>query len=393
MRIQKDYIAATCFFLESRLTQGNQWLAYDTRDHFTKEKNMYCFASKEAAEIFIIKKKVDEAFYQVVPIEPILNIMDSWFSITCMDELHAPDIHINTPQVLTNYEREQLQKNNYLTTKTNVMNEQNFEYLKDNIKYMGFGEKLNEQLEHNLNQAKDDFKLDFKAVVNNKPFDATLHFRKSESSEMYFFNSFDASLQKGNGEKVDQTFYLNKGKGITAKEAYNLLDGRAVHKELTNKENVPYKAWVQLDFQNKGKNNNFEVKQFHENYGFDLKEAVGKYAITELKDSEKEKSLLQSLQKGNIQSVTIEKDGNSHKIFIEANPQFKSVSLYDGQMKRVQKEALEQYKSVSQSQGKEVKQEKKEELKPDLKKEAKQKIGDQPDGPKKKNSRKKGMSV
>jgi preprotein translocase subunit SecF len=171
------------------------------------------------------------------------------------------------------------------------------------------------------------------------------------------------------------------------------LDGRAVHKELTNKENVPYKAWVQLDFQNKGKNNNFEVKQFHENYGFDLKEAVGKYAITELKDSEKEKSLLQSLQKRNIQSVTIEKDGNSHKIFIEANPQFKSVSLYDGQMKRVQKEALEQYKSVSQSQGKEVKQEKKEELKPDVKKEAKQKIGDQPDGPKKKNSRKKGMSV
>ena len=273
------------------------------------------------------------------------------------------------------------------------MNEQNLEYLKDNIKYMGFGEKLNEQLENNLKQGKDDFQLDFKAEVNKKPFEASLHFRKSDSSEMYFFNSFDASLQKGNGEKADQTFYLNKGKGITAKEAYNLLDGRAVHKELTNKENVPYKAWVQLDFQNKDKNNNFEVKQFHENYGFDLKEAVGKYAITELKDSEKEKSLLQSLQKGNIQSVTIEKDGSSHKIFIEANPQFKSVSLYDGQMKRVQKEALELYKSVSQSQGKEVKQEKKEELKPDVKKEAKQKIGDQPDSPKKKNSRKKGMSV
>jgi len=84
-----------------------------------------------------------------------------------------------------------------------------------------------------------------------------------------------------------------------------------------------------------------------------------------------------------LQSGKQEKDGNSHKIFIEANPQFKSVSLYDGQMKRVQKEALEQYKSVSQSQGKEVKQEKKEELKPDVKKEAKQKIGDQPDGPKK----------
>ena len=68
MRIQKDYIAATCFFLESRLTQGNQWLAYDTRDHFTKEKNMYCFASKEAAEIFIkiLQGKGTEAQKEVV---------------------------------------------------------------------------------------------------------------------------------------------------------------------------------------------------------------------------------------------------------------------------------------------------------------------------------------
>ena len=95
---------------------------------------------------------------------------------------------------------------------------------------------------------------------------------------------------------------------------------------------------MQLDFENKDKHNNFEVKQFHENYGYDLKEAVGKYAIAELKDPEKEKALMQSLQKGNIQSVTIEKDGNTHKMFIEANPQFKSVTLYDGQMKRVQKE-------------------------------------------------------
>jgi len=185
-------------------------------------------------------------------------------------------------------------------------------------------------------------------------------------------------LQKGNGEKADQTFYLNKGKGITAKEAYNLLDGRAVHKELTNKDNVPYKAWVQLDFQNKDKHNNFEVKQFHENYGFDLKAAVGKYAVAELNDPEKEKSLMQSLQKGNIQAVTIEKDGTTNKMFMEANPQFKSVTLYDGQMKRIQKEGLEQYQSNGQSQNKEIKSEQKEEvkkkdIKQDLTKESKQK--------------------
>ncbi|MBK8310903.1 MAG: hypothetical protein IPL04_08460 [Chitinophagaceae bacterium] len=70
---------------------------------------------------------------------------------------------------------------------------------------------------------------------------------------------------------------------------------------------------MQLDPANKDKNNNFEVKQFHQNYGFDLKSAVEKFPIADLKDPEKEKALMQSLQKGNVQSVTIEKDGSSTK--------------------------------------------------------------------------------
>ena len=196
-----------------------------------------------------------------------------------------------------------------------------------------------------------------KIEVNKKPFEVNLNFRKSDNSDMYFFNSYNASLQRSNGEKVDQTFYLTKGKGITAKEAYNLLEGRAVFKELTTKDGQPYKAWVQLDFDNKDKHNNHEVKQFHENYGYDLKAAASKFAISELADPEKEKALMQSLQKGNIQSISIERDGAVSKMFIEANPQFKTVTLYDAQMKRMQKEDLNQYHSVEQSQGMEIKNE------------------------------------
>ena len=103
--------------------------------------------------------------------------------------------------------------------------------------------------------------MTFNAEVNKKPFEAVLQFRKSDSSDMYFLNSYHASLERSNGEKVDQTFYLNKGKGITAKEAYNLLEGRAVFKELANKAGYPYKAWLRLDFESKDKNNNHEMKQ------------------------------------------------------------------------------------------------------------------------------------
>jgi hypothetical protein len=243
------------------------------------------------------------------------------------------------------------------------MNEQNLDYLKGNVKLTGFGENFTEELEKNLKEGKEDFQLAYKNEINKKPFEATLNFRKSEKTDMYFFNSFHASLQKSNGEKVERTFTLNKGKGITAKEAFNLLDGRSVHKQMTPKEGAPYYAWLQLDFENKNKNNNFEVKQFHENYGYDLKAAVSKYAIGELNNPEKEKSLMESLQRGNIQSVTIDKGGSPEKMFIEANPQFKSITLYDGHMKRVPKENVEQYHSKTQATSQDVKQGQKEDVK------------------------------
>ena len=278
------------------------------------------------------------------------------------------------------------------------MNEKNFEYLKDNIKYMGFGEKQNDVLEQHLKEGKESFQLAFNTEVNKKPFEAVLQFRKSDNSDMYFFNSYQASLERNNKEKVEQTFYLNKGKGVTAKEAYNLLEGRSVHKELNNKAGEPYKAWIQLDFDNKDKNDNHEVNQYHENYGYDLKAAVGKYAVVELDGAEKEQSLLQSLQKGNIQSVTIEKNGESHKMFMEANPQYKTVNLYDSGMKRVQKESLEQYQSIAQSQDKTVKQEQQQEVKPEMKqqKETVKKGKTQKDDsllPKKRTRQKKGLGL
>jgi hypothetical protein len=277
------------------------------------------------------------------------------------------------------------------------MNSENFQYLSDNIKYMGFGENLKADLEKNLSEGKSDFQLNYKTEINKKPFEANLNFRKSDNSDLYFFNSYRASLQKTSGEKVDQSFYLNRGKGVTAKEAYNLLEGRSVYKDLNNRDGEPYKAWIQLDFDNKDKHNNHEVKQFHENYGYDVKAAVSKYAVAELNDPEKEKTLMQSLQKGNVQSVTLEKDGKDHKIFIEANPQYKTVNLYDGQMKRVMKENLELYKSLNHEQSKEVKQEKKVDIKPDqnqdLSTEKKQKTSKTLDKAKEKKAHPKTRSV
>jgi len=353
-------------------SKNENWVAYNTLSYFLEKGDVYFFNDEKEARDFARHNIGDYDNYKVVY---AASIVDLFKQIPYGDELN---------QRLNNFSN---------SLNKPFMNEKNFEYLKDNIKYMGFGEKMSEDLEANLKQGKPEFTLSNKTEVNKKPFEVNLNFRKSNNSDMYFFNSYNASLQRSNSEKVDQTFYLTKGKGITAKEAYNMLEGRSVFKELSTKEGQAYKAWVQLDFENKDKHNNHEVKQFHENYGYDLKAAAGKFAISELADPEKEKALMQSLQKGNIQSVSIEKDGNVSKMFIEANPQFKTLTLYDAQMKRMQKEDLNHYHSVKQSQGEDLKPEQKEDLKQDKKKEVTQKVGDDPSGSKKKTSRKKGMSV
>ena len=391
------------------LAKDEHWMAYNQSLYFIDKDDVCFFNSQREANEFANDNFSDKDKYYVIHFNSVLEIYKEipYGEKTEKGLLNNPDVNglynhegnSFTDALIENTEQKQLSLFNS-QLKTNVMNNDNLQYLTDNIKYMGFGENLKADLEKNMKEGKADFQLHYKAEINKKPFEATLNFRKSDSTDMYFFNNYHASLEKNNSEKMEQTFYMNKGKGITSKEAFNLLDGRSVHKDLVTKEGQPYKAWIQLDPANKDKNNNFEVKQFHENYGFDLKAAVQKFSILDLKEQDKEKALMQSLQKGNVQSVTIEKDGSSHKMFIEADPQFKKVNLYDSNMKLVAKESVEKYQSVGQIEaGKAVKEEmgndKKKELKQEVKQE-KEKIEKKNDKtllPKKRESSKKGLGV
>src|ERR1044071_10399868 len=102
---------------------------------------------------------------------------------------------------------------------------------------------------------------------------------------MYFFNSYQLNLKQENTSDImKQTFYINKGNNITLKEAYNLMNGRAINKDLTNKEGQVYNAWVQMDFKETDKNGNYQLKHYHQNYGFDLEKELTKYSIKELEN-------------------------------------------------------------------------------------------------------------
>ena len=175
---------------------------------------------------------------------------------------------------------------------------------------------------------------------------------------MYFFNKYNLTLKQENSpDMMETTFYINKGNNITLKEAYNLMSGRFINKDLTNKEGQVYNAWMQMDFKETDKNGNYQLKHYHSNYGFNLEKELAKYPIKELSNEQDKTRLLESLNKGNRQSVTFMKEGNEQKVFIEANPRFKSLNVYDGNMQRVHSQSQKEKSAPEQSVKQEAKKE------------------------------------
>lgn len=236
------------------------------------------------------------------------------------------------------------------------MNEKNFEYLRDQVKFTGFGEGLEGELKQKLQEQPPTFSLNHQTRFGNDTVSATLQFSRSKQSDMYFFNSYQVSLQKENAsESMVQTFYINKGNNITLKEAYNLMSGRSVNKDLTSKEGQLYNSWLQLDFKESDDKGNFKLKQYHQNYGYDLESAIAKLPIKELAQDEHKEMLLDSLKKGNLQSVTFQKEGQELKQYVEANPQFKTINVYNSSMQRLDNRQVKT-ENIGDREGRSIKQ-------------------------------------
>lgn len=261
------------------------------------------------------------------------------------------------------------------------MNKQNAEFLGERLFYLGFGDKLNAELEKNMKAGKEKFQLPFQGEFTKGEkkdvVDYQIDFSKSNQGDMYFVNKYQATLKNEDTEKEkSQTFYLNKGSGVTAKEAYNMLDGRAVNKKLMDREDNPYHAWLQINFKEQDDNGNNKLNRYHEAYGFDLEKSVGKHPIKELIDPEQKAIVMKSLEKGNVHPVTFQRDGKEEKMFLEANPKERNVIVYDVEMKK-QFQGVKEHKGeksdvkegVSQDQSSNKKSSEKAELKeePDAK--------------------------
>lgn len=323
--------------MQADIARGIHWFAYNTVNYFQDAGSVYSFRHEDEAHEFSSNNISEYDNYRV---------------------FHA----LSVKDILEQFSYGELLENLLVNQKSvSAMNEKNFEYLSNQLKFTGFGEELKEQLKAKMEKNEPQFTLTFQKDYGKDETVSTLQFRKSDESDMYFFNRYNLMLKdEQHPDAIKQTFFINPmDESITLKEAYNLLSGRAIHKEMTPKEGEKYNAWLQLDFKDSDANGNFKVKQYHENYGYNLQETLNKHPIKELQNEQEAKRLIESLERGNRQSVTLDINGKEQKVAIEAVPQFKSLNFYDGSNQRLRSDKLYESNSTEKS----VKEDKKQSAK------------------------------
>lgn len=250
----------------------------------------------------------------------------------------------DNPNSISSYiEKKKNKENNSNNQNPNSMEtEKEFDqvqYLKDQLKYLGFGEseKLHKDLEKGINSPDQQFEIKTtsdKTLPGNKA-DFTLNYNKTERGGV-FLNAYDANLTNEKGDSISQNFRVSREDSFTAKEAVNLLEGRCVKIEFDNpktKEREP--AFVKLNFEEeKNQYGNYNFQTFYKNYGVDAAKIVENSNLIFDKPEYRENTI-KSLEKGNVVKVKFEQDGNVMEGKAILNPQYKNLSLYDNDMNRI----------------------------------------------------------
>jgi hypothetical protein len=132
----------------------------------------------------------------------------------------------------------------------NRKTEQNSQSLHQQVQRAGFI-NLAAKIDEQIKQGQQQFSLPVSYYINDKErLDHQLSFVKDQSGT-YHFEGYKTNLYNESkpNEQRQQYFNMKNGYEINTTEAYNLLSGRAIKKNGT---------WMQLDFNDKEPNGNFE---------------------------------------------------------------------------------------------------------------------------------------
>ncbi len=209
----------------------------------------------------------------------------------------------------------------------NRKTEQNSQALHQQVQRTGFPD-LSAKIDEQIRQGQQQFSIPVSYYLNDKErIDHQLSFVKDQSGQ-YHFEGYKTALynEAKPNEKRQQYFSMRHEHNLNTTEAYNFLSGRCIQSG---------GIWLQLDLNDKDQHGNFRIKQFHSDYGYDLDKVLQQLPLRELTNTVETEKLKEALKNGEKISVSFIKDGNEQRFYIEANPQFKSVNIYDEHSRKI----------------------------------------------------------
>lgn len=249
------------------------------------------------------------------------------------------------------------------------MNEQNHDYLQNQVKYLGFGEELKDILTSQLKKGDlDKFSLQFPVQKENHNAVYSLNFAKSKTNDMYFFNSYKLDLTNSKDQTLSNTFQVNGFKGVTAKEAINLLEGRPVKavvefKSKEGEDKNEKEVFIQLDTEKMPKDITAETKlpfkYFSKEYGIDTAKILEKSPL-KLPNENYRDDAIKSLEKGNFVKANFTYNNEKVEGLITLNAQYKSLNYFDGEGKNLNSkyitaESIERGEQIEKADFKQIK--------------------------------------
>ncbi|WP_316738480.1 hypothetical protein [Pedobacter aquatilis] len=239
------------------------------------------------------------------------------------------------------------------------MNEQNLEYLKKSLDYLGFGTRLNDILESAIRKEIPKFTLgvtqrftpiEFKAdpAKGTDFMNYQLNFNKAKENDTYFLNDYQVALKRYNDPNLRRhTFDLERDHRITAYQAYKLLSGYALQKEIyakssgekTEAQPEKIKIWLKLQQDITDAYGNHPLNRFYPEYQFNLEKAMDKYPLANLNAAEKEKAMEQ-MSHGTpaLLAMTVEK--RIIPVYVSANPKIKALDVFSEKMLPIRDELI-----------------------------------------------------
>jgi len=206
--------------------------------------------------------------------------------------------------------------------------DKNFQSLQQQLQRFGFPD-MSEKLKTRIEKEHEKFSLPLSYYINEKEkIHHNLSFSKNAEGS-FELEGYTSSLHNNDAPEENRQHYFKNGQEYNFKphEVYNLLSGRSVHHN---------ESWFQLDFNDKDAAGNNHLKEFRNGYGYDLEKTLKAVPLKATSNQFEIEKLKNTLKQGDRVSVVLVKNGREHPFYIEANPQFKSLTIYDQHLRKAQ---------------------------------------------------------